>query len=189
VVEFDQDRFDALVLFVAHAARDERNFGRVKLAKTLFYSDFTAYRDEGQALTGATYIRLPKGPFPRGLGAAEARLEQAGLARLGHDVDEYEEKRIISLVGEGPARNIFEGWELAFVETQIREVASVTARAISDRSHEHAGWLLASHDGTPIAYETAFVPDAPPPAHAVEKAKQVARGRGWLVGDKWAWER
>lgn len=187
--DFHQDRFDALVLYIAHHTRNDATFGRVKLAKVLFYCDFTAYREEGASLTGATYIRLPKGPFPRALPEAEARLQRAGLARLDHDVPEYEEKRIVALRGADRATNLFEPWQLAFVNIWIDEISAASARRTSDRSHEHSGWILADHTGVEIPYATAFLPEGPPTAVDLARARRVARERGWLTDDGWTWER
>src|SRR3954466_15180163 len=72
--DFDSERFEGLVLFIAHSRRHDPRFGRTKLAKSLFYSDFDAYRDQGQPLTGASYIRMPFGPFPRELDSTERAL-------------------------------------------------------------------------------------------------------------------
>lgn len=95
--EFNQARFEALVLFIAHRRKDDERFGRTKLAKALFYSDFDAYRDQGRSLTAATYIRMPFGPFPRELRATEQTLYDRGVVYLDYVKDVYEEKRIIPL--------------------------------------------------------------------------------------------
>jgi hypothetical protein len=55
---FDRERFEGLILYIAHRRRDDVRFGRTKLAKVLFFSDFSVYQDQGEPLTGATYIRM-----------------------------------------------------------------------------------------------------------------------------------
>jgi hypothetical protein len=187
-VPFDQRRLDALVHYIAHQVRALPDFGRVKLAKVLFYSDFTAYRETGASLTGATYLRYPKGPFPRELWEAEARLERGGRVRLAYDVNEYEEKRILPLTPPTEAEALYEPWQLDFVRRMIPEVGSRTSRGISDRSHEHAGWITVE-DGAEIPYGTAFVPDEPPTCRDAETARRIARERGWLTAEGWVWER
>jgi hypothetical protein len=186
---FDPDRFDELVLYIAQRTQQTRDFGRIKLAKVLFYSDFTAYRETGASLTGATYIRLPKGPFPRELDAAEKRLEQNHRVRLAYDVGEYEEKRIVPLEPQGSAAAVFEAWQLDFVRSMIADIAAGTARRASDRSHEHAGWIVVERTGAEIPYAAAFVPDEPPTGLEAEKAKRIARDRAWLTDAGWQWER
>jgi hypothetical protein len=186
---YDQERFDELVLYIAHQVEHLRDFGRVKLAKVLFYSDFIAYRETGASLTGATYVRYPKGPFPRALWQAEQRLQRAGRVRLAYDVDEYEEKRIVPLAPAANIEALFEPWQLNFVRRTVQAIGSRTARDASDKSHDHAGWILAEENGAEIPYGTAFVPDEPPGGLAAGTARRLARERDWLIGDGWVWER
>lgn len=191
-VEFDKQRFEALVLYVAHRRRDDERFGRTKLAKALFYSDFAVYQDTGKALTGATYVREPNGPFPRELKATEQALEKRGLVYLDHTDETFVEKRIIPRKGL-PANltALFEGWQIILVNDFTDRVASArSAKEISDLSHKHPGWRLAGEQGVVIPYETSVLPQEPPTAAEAERAKEVARERGWLSSDgEWQWER
>jgi antitoxin SocA-like protein len=188
---FDRERFEGLILYIAHRRRDDVRFGRTKMAKVLFYSDFSVYEDQGEPLTGATYIRMPFGPFPKGLDEAEAALEEKGWAVLAYDVEgEYEEKRIIPIKGPPDLNGWFEEWQLLVVNDWIDRIAAASAKQISDLSHHHPGWLLAERNGVEIPYETAILPQARPSANEVRRAKEAARERGWQTADgKWVWER
>ncbi|HZK15095.1 MAG TPA: Panacea domain-containing protein [Solirubrobacterales bacterium] len=188
---FDQNRFEALVLYIAHRRRDDERFGRTKLAKVLFYSDFAIYQDQGEPLTGATYIRMPFGPFPKALEETEQVLEAKGLAVLAHDgEDEYEEKRIIPTKSAPDLRGLFEEWQILVVNDWIDRVGAASAAQISEMSHHHPGWLLAKNNGDTIPYGTAILPQSRPTALETSRAKEVARGRGWQSGDgEWLWER
>lgn len=191
MAEFDHDRFEALVLYIAHRRRDDERFGRTKMAKVLFYSDFSVYQDQGEPLTGATYIRMPFGPFPKALDETEKALEAKGLAVLAHDGGgEYEEKRIIPTKGLPDLRNLFEGWQILVVNDWTDRVGAATATQISEMSHQHPGWLLAKKNGETIPYETAILPESRPAALEASRAREVARGRGWQSDDgEWLWER
>lgn len=187
---FDRERFEALVLYIAHQTADDETFGRVKLAKVLFYSDFDVYRDQGESLTGATYIRMPRGPFPRQLGEAEKALEATGQVVLEHEgKDEYEEKRIVPQGSPPELGGLFEQWQLLTVDARIKEIQSASARRASDLSHDHPGWRLASENGVEIPYSTALLPQERPSAQDAEDAKRIARERGWLTERGWIWER
>lgn len=190
MAEFDLQRFEGLILYIAHRRRDDVRFGRTKLAKVLFYSDFSVYQDQGESLTGATYIRMPFGPFPEALDEAERDLESRGLAFLAHDIEgDYEEKRIIP--AQAPdIGGLFEEWQLFVVNDWIDRIAAASARQISDLSHRHPGWLMAGQVGEEIPYETAILPQGRPGAHEANHAKEVARERGWRTTDgEWLWER
>jgi hypothetical protein len=187
---FDRDRFEALVLYIAHRRRDDERFGRTKLAKVLFYADFNVYRDSGEPLTGATYQRMPFGPFPRELEETERELERRHEVILDYVKDTYEEKRIIPLRGPPPTLLAgFEEWQVLAVDTWIDRVASATARDISRLSHHHPGWLMAGEVGVEIPYETALLPQDRPTGQEAEEAKDIAREQGWLSDRGWVWER
>ena len=158
---FQADRFDALLLHIAGSTSDDERFGRTKLAKVLFYSDFEIYRDQREPLTGATYIHMPFGPFPRELDDAEKRLEAAGLIRLDYKKDSYEEKRIV-LTAHAPDLRSFESWQVQLVDAWIRRIRAATAKQISDLSHKHPGWLIAYRTGDEIPYATALLPQERP---------------------------
>jgi hypothetical protein len=191
MASFDRQRFEGLILYVAYRRRDDLRFGRTKLAKVLFYSDFSVYQDQGEPLTGATYIRMPFGPFPKHLDEAEAALAAQGLAVLDHEVgSDYEEKRIIPIKGPPEVSGLFEAWQLHVVDDWTDRIASATAKQISDLSHRHPGWLIAGRVGGEIPYETAILPQGRPGPLEARKAEEVARGRGWQsAGGEWIWER
>lgn len=187
--EFEPARFDAMVLYIAQETKDRRDFGRTKLAKVLFYSDFDVYRDEGRSLTGATYKRMPFGPFPRELEDAERRLSSSRQVVLDHDKDQYEEKRMIPRGPQPDLTRWYQGWQVSTVDGWIEEIASATARRISDLSHRHPGWRLAL-EGADIPYGTALLPGQDrPTGQDRQRAERVARERGWLGERGWTWER
>ncbi len=191
MASFDQNRFENLILYIAHRRRDDVRFGRTKMAKVLFYSDFSIYEDQGEPLTGATYIRMPFGPFPKALDQAEAELEAKGLAVLAHETGgEYDEKRIIPTQGPPDLSGLFEDWQIVVVNDWIDRIAAASAKQISDLSHNHPGWLLAERVGVEIPYETAVLPQERPSAFEAWHAVGVARARGWQSANgEWLWER
>ena len=187
--EFNAAKFEALVLFIAHRRENDPRFGRTKLAKALFYSDFDAYRDQGESLTGATYIRMPFGPFPKELEATEHALNDRGVVYLDYVKDVYEEKRIVPRGSLPDLSGLVEEWELQLVGIWTDRIALATAREISRLSHHHPGWLMARETGEPIPYQTALMPHEPPTGQQMERAMEIARERGWLSDKGWIWQR
>jgi hypothetical protein len=186
---FDPKRFEDLVLYIAHQTAKDEEFGRTKLAKVLFFSDFAVYRDQGQSLSGATYKRMPFGPFPRELENAEASLQLQGRVQLDYVTGEYEEKKIRPLAPKPDLTTRLEGWQVYVLDNWITQVSSATAKQISDLSHKHPGWRLAGRTGGDIPYATALLPDERPTAQDAEEAKRKARVQGWLSERGWIWER
>lgn len=184
---FDPDRFEALVLYIAHQTAGDDRFGRTKLAKVLFYSDFDAYRSGGQSLTGATYARWPYGPFPRELEEIEQQLEADGKVELDYEVPQGEEKKIRPLAPE-PTLNFLEPWQVQTILVYIRQFRDQPTGQVSAESHDHFGWLMAGKFKT-IPYGASFLPLSPPRADQMQRGEELARERGWLTDEGWIWER
>ena len=167
--DFDPTRFRELVAYIAWKTRDDSRFGRVKLAKTLFYADFGAYAEEGAPLTGARYEHWPFGPFPPDLYEAERELVRTGVADSITEGGDGDEAKLV--VTREPTTPHLDNWQRSFIDQKIGELAPLTATQISDESHEHPGWSL-TQDSEVIPYAAALVPQAPS-----AKARAIAAER------------
>jgi hypothetical protein len=185
--KLDAQRFDELVLFIAHETKDDRRFGRVKLAKVLYYSDFDAYRNTERSLTGATYVHKPFGPFPRALDGAELRLASAQRVRLERGAGQGEEKRLIPMAPSN-ADALFESWQLGLVRSWIERISQDSTKKVSDDSHELPSWRLTEEEAE-IPYALALLPQERPSGQEAKEAEDLARERGWLTEGQWIWER
>ena len=58
------DRYQELLLYIAHQCLDDPTFSAVKLYKIAFYSDFEAFGMYGEPITGRSYRKFPFGPMP-----------------------------------------------------------------------------------------------------------------------------
>ena len=63
--KYDERKPGELIVLIASLSRDDPAFGDVKLNKLLFFSDFLAYTNLGQPITGAEYQKLDFGPARR----------------------------------------------------------------------------------------------------------------------------
>ena len=167
--KYDEDRFAELVLYVAWSARDESDFGRLKLAKTLFYSDLAAFAERGQSLTGARYEHWQHGPFPPTLYAVEKRLEADGLLRV-----EGTEGRLI--LHEKPDTPHFE--DDAIVDHYIAKFAKQDTWEVRGSSHQHPGWWITG-DREEIPYHVAFMSRREPTEDDFERGEELAHKYGW----------
>lgn len=174
---FDRDLFDEVVHYIAWRMRDADDFGRVKLAKTLFYADFTAYAEEGDPLTGARYFHWPQGPFTTEIYRAEERLVQSGVAKLKDPEVEFDTAKL-SADAFSPKR--LEGWQLSFLDIKMDQVAETgAAGTVSEKSHEHPGWQL-TRDKQEIPYAAVHISREGPTQADVKAAEEVARENGWV---------
>lgn len=177
-VQFDPTRFEELVLYIATRTADDASFGRTKMAKVLFYADFEAFRLFGAPLTGATYEKWAKGPFPPRLKSAERMLKHSGRADIDEQVEPYEEIRLIPLPGVPVlAHQLYTTEQLGLVDEWIEKVRRDSARNVSRLSHDFPGFELATPNAR-IPYETVFLAHEPPSDRDMEYAAQVAREHG-----------
>jgi len=62
---FDREKFKSLVHYICWRCKDDPSkLGAVKLNKTLWVADFTAYYNSSHPITGARYIKREHGPVP-----------------------------------------------------------------------------------------------------------------------------
>lgn len=179
--DFDQGQFEQLVHYIAWKTRDNPDFGRVRMAKVLFYVDFTHFAGEGKSLTGAAYKAERFGPFPPCLTTAEEHLVEKGLVHsdriAGKEREEGDENRVVAL--KEPAVQP-EGYLLELVDHWIDEISSIsTARWLSTKTHDLPGWKLARPKEEDIPYETVFIGTRKPPDRAVERGRELIGAFEW----------
>ena len=173
------ERFKELVLFVAYETRDDPRFGRTKLAKALFYTDFDAYGDERRSVTGATYRHYDEGPLPVDhIYDAERQLADEGWVRIKQPAFKGDEAKLIPLRERAPEPRGFESWQLETLRIHIRQISEQTAGQVSDESHEHPGWEF-TRDKKPIPYYMEFAPRDKPSAATMELVRRLAREDQW----------
>ena len=160
----DEKRLRELVLYIASKCWDDKHYGVVKLNKILFYSDFSAYRIRGKAITGAVYRKYPNGPAPALMKKVRHDLCQKGDAiewrnpvpGVKADGEPFSENRLLAI--RTPDIDLFfESGEIAIVDEIIEELRADTGRDVSDLSHRHPGWKLAKMEEE-IPYFTALLP-------------------------------
>ena len=135
-------------------------------------------RRYGRPITGAEYQKLERGPAPRRLVPVRQQLVETGQAR----VDEgyylgYVQHRLIPTEAVHPTLLSLD--EIETVEEVIEDLRGLTARQVSDLSHDEEGWRMVE-EGQTIPFEAAVlrrpVVTERVRAHAGVLAKQHGRG-------------
>lgn len=180
----NQAKFNELVLYILRKTEDDPEFGRTKVAKVLFYSDFEAYAEHGESITAATYERQPHGPFPRQLVFAELDLVAQERAdpvvpdEAHYQQEPYETRNRIVPTDDARIGSV-PRWQIAKVDSWTERLQAATAKEYSDLSHEHPGWVLAGRTGVEIPVHTVFLAPRKPPDEAIEYGKRLIREYGW----------
>jgi uncharacterized phage-associated protein len=178
--EYNKEKLRELILYIAAKSEGDPSFGRTKLAKILFFSDFLAYAQSGLSITGASYEKYPQGPFTKAIYEAESELERSGAANVARQFSYvYSQYRVVPL--RRPNLSRFGGEEIAIVDAVIESFRDLNASALSEISHLHPGWQ-AARDFEEIPYNTVFLSAAPLTEDDVRRGQELADRLGLRVG-------
>jgi uncharacterized phage-associated protein len=176
--EFNAEKFNELIVYIARRLGPEAALGRVKLAKLLMRSDFGAFARLGKPISGATYEKWEHGHLPRELLLAQRDLEANG--RIATEQVDYYGKKLNHMTAIGdPNMSTFSEDELAVVEGAIRRYGHESASHLSDLSHHEVGWRLAQmHEVIP--YATVFLGAGGVLEADVRRGEELASLHGWI---------
>ncbi len=173
--ELNTTKLGELILYFARRGARDPAFGTTRLYKELFLADFWAYRELGRPITGETYLHLRHGPAPKHFRSVRSALVRSGKLRFaGVDVGGHIQKRPEAVAK--PDTSLFSEKELDIIERAANELAGLSAKEVSEWSHERPGWRVTG-DHQEIPYEMAFMWYDDPISHAdLEWARtEVAR--------------
>ena len=171
-------RFKQLVLYIAQQCVDDPTYSRIKLLKTLFYSDFEAYGRLGNPITGMPYRKLPFGPAPAAFKRIQDEMVRDRLVRVVKiRIYDLASQRLLPLVE--PDFDLFSAREISIVDGWIRFFWNKTAKDVSEYSHGKA-WKLADESAL-IPYEAVFIADDGVTDEDVTRVKELAVQYGWTT--------
>jgi hypothetical protein len=141
------DKFKALVHYICWRSRNAPDkFGAVKLNKILWFADCEAFRRRGRTITGARYIKKPRGPVPVPIDLALSALEREGAIEISQHLTDHDYNQRRFKVRKEPNKDIFSRDELEIVNSFIDSILKEhTAESISELSHDQV-WRLAKID-------------------------------------------
>jgi uncharacterized phage-associated protein len=141
-----------IVYFLEHI--NNVHLGRTKLMKLLYFVDFDHQEAHGHSVTGATYRKLPHGPYPDKIERLIEKMESAGLVRqVKVEYKGFTQIRLLTLGAKFNPAN-FSGAELQTLERVAADWADATAAEIEAATHREAPWA-GTADGKSIDYEMA----------------------------------
>ena len=150
---YSEDKLQHVILyFLEHM--NNVHLGRTKLMKLLYFVDFNHYEARGCSVTGATYRKLPHGPYPDKIEKAIAKMENVGMVReIRVKRGKFTQHRLITLDAKFDAAR-FSGAELETIERVAADWAEATAADIEATTHNEAPWA-GTANGKVIDYEMA----------------------------------
>jgi hypothetical protein len=170
----DQRKLRELILYISiHSETDER-FGKTKLYKLLFYSDFLAYLRLGKPITGVEYKALGNGPAPSNIDGLLMKMQED--KQLFIRADNYHgHKQFKPLALRKPDLAVFSARERKLIDELIEKNWEKNAKDVSELSHKFNGWKLArfSRDGKTISYNMALIGHRQPTDEEVEHGRSL----------------
>lgn len=172
-IEFNEKKFREMIVYIAHKSQDDPRFSAVKLNKILFYADFSAYRELGIPISGATYQHVPEGPAPRELlPTRKAMVESEDIGLEPRVYLGRVQRRITPL--RSADLKIISPDECRIIDEVIDAFRHMDARQVSDYSHHEYGWQL-TEEGETIPYTSAFFSADPLTQEQIERGQEIAR--------------
>src|ERR1700733_8713255 len=151
-----EQRFRELLVYISAKCERDPKFGATKLNKILYFSDFLAFAQFGEPITGFEYQRERNGPVPKRLVPIRDQMVRAGdlavqpVPLLGGKV----QKRTVNL--RQPRLEVFTPEQIALVDSIIEKFWGFNADEVSDLSHQMVGWKIAE-PGESVPYESVFI--------------------------------
>lgn len=146
-------KFKEVVLYILKRAGSKPNIGESVLYKLLYFSDFDYYEKYEEQMIGATYLRNHYGPTPVEFSKIVQQMEGKDLMRVQTKYFKYPQKKYLPL--RDPDLSKLSARELATIDSVLERLSDMSAKDISDYSHNDVPWLT-TEEGKPIDYESVF---------------------------------
>jgi len=144
---------NALLYFISNCGNEK--LGLTKLNKLFYYLDFISYRDNGESVTGETYVHLQMGPFAAQL--QNKIIKEAEKQKLiTQDKDESAKfgKRNRYQALTAPDISVFSSYEKKLLNYICAKFKDWNTDQMIAQTHSEAPWVFSEANGS-IDYKNA----------------------------------
>lgn len=182
----DEAKFVELFVHAVNALAGQERGMATKINKILYFSDFAHVRRTGDPITGFDYQKLRQGPAPRALVPVRDRLVTDGTLVMRSVTDEFGYNHHIFKAARSADLSVFGDLERKTIDAVVTRISSMSAREVSDLSHEDAGWQMVDL-GDSIPYAAAYIgSDVEPPERLRDELEASARHMASKLGPRLA---
>ena len=147
-------KFQEILLYILGKVGNRPNIGQTALYKLLYFIDFDYYEKFEEQLIGATYIKNTCGPTPVSFAKIVKHMEKEGkIVEVKSKHFNYDQTRYMPAV-EADLK-VLSGQELKHLDEEIKRLANMTAKQLSELSHIDTPWRIAKERGI-INYQHVF---------------------------------
>lgn len=142
MVEFDIEKFKAVLHYIISECGHKSNVGKTVLYKLLYFSDFDFYELFEKKMTGESYRKIENGPAPIHFDNAKQELINEGRIEEVKEVyPYYTQFRYKSL--KKPDLSLLNKDELRTIKKVINKCSHMNANEISPYSHKDVPYIVA----------------------------------------------
>lgn len=164
-----------LIVYIAERSRDDPHFDRMKLAKLLFFCDFSAHAELGGAITGASYRKQAHGPLANAQLLAEQELFQQGAIEL-RSVGPTMYRQTLVVAKRGANVSWLSPEQHAIVDEVVRRHRDNDAMEMRALSHAFPGCEVVA-EGDVIPYHSVHISREGPTQADIDWARGAAEDR------------
>lgn len=153
-MEYNEEKFENVVLFIAK--NGGIHIGKKKLAKLLYFIDFTLYEIREESLTGMNYVKGDFGPMP------EPKLFYGGLESLVNedsiDIEDSEwAKGVLQeiIAKTEPNMKVFDEKEKKIIKQKVEEYRNDGGGVLEKKAQDEPPYKMVKYDEE-IPYHLAF---------------------------------
>ena len=149
--------FDKFAEMVRFFAQELRPF-KTKLNKLLFYADFTAFKMQGQSISGMKYLAIERGPVPHRYESLFDYMVEHGLIKQETVLfsQGYLGKSYYLPQSDRVGTSVLSEDELEALRAVALRLKDLTASEISELSHFEQAWLDNQTESGVISYDYAY---------------------------------
>lgn len=184
--ELQWGKLAAAVAYLTERSRHDSSFGVTKLVKLLYYADCAAYLRTGEPITGATYIHMPRGPYPDDWETMLRHLQDERVVGISEEDIPNGQRRRRPILGVASSTGVLTERERGFLDDQLRRFTDFNAAQIVEYSHDEVAWQV-TQQGRAIPYELAgFRVPGPETEEVRQRAQRIAdsiREQGYRIAN------
>jgi len=151
----NREKYTNAILYLLQKLGGEVH-GKKKLAKLLYFADFSFFQKYEQSITGDEYAAMSMGPFPRKMPDILALLSEEGKLKCEQRQEwvGLEPTEVYTVLAASNT-SILTDEEMATLDRVAKNYGGLTGKQLENLSHAEAPWI-GTLQGETIAYELAF---------------------------------
>lgn len=147
-------KFKEVLIYILNKVGAKPHIGETVIYKLLYFIDFDYYEKYEEQLIGATYLKNKYGPTPLEFRKIVDQMMVKGeIIEVKNKYFEYPQRKYLPL--RKPDLGILKGNEIEVINDVLDRLSDMSARQISDYSHNDVPWLT-TEEGKIIEYEAVF---------------------------------